>query len=171
VRMNDCATARNLGRMRGMETQPPNPGELEVVSTRVFAASRGRLFEAFRDRAQVAQWWGPKGFTCTVHEMDLRVGGKWRLTLHGPGGTDYENEKTFTEVVVPERVVFEHVQSVHNFTMALTFEEAESGARMTWRMRFVGEAGNDNLHAFITKANEENFDRLETFLKTADPKL
>jgi hypothetical protein len=55
----------------------------------------GRLADPW----QVGQWWGPKGFTTTILEMDLRAGGKWRLILHGPDGTNYPNEMTFTEVV------------------------------------------------------------------------
>ncbi|HEX5433219.1 MAG TPA: SRPBCC domain-containing protein, partial [Candidatus Angelobacter sp.] len=56
----------------------------EIVVTRVFDAPRELVWEAFTDPAQVVLWWGPKGFSTTIHEMDLRPGGVWRHTMHGP---------------------------------------------------------------------------------------
>jgi uncharacterized protein YndB with AHSA1/START domain len=54
------------------------------------------------------KWWGPRGFTTTIHEMDVRVGGVMRHTMHGPDGTDYPNKSQFVEVVKPERIVYKH---------------------------------------------------------------
>src|SRR4051794_31064000 len=92
-----------------------NPSDREIVSTRTFAAPRQRVFEAFADPQQLARWWGPKGFTNTIQELDLRPGGVWRLTMHGPNGANYANESRFTEVVRPERIVFQHLEPVHRF--------------------------------------------------------
>jgi len=39
--------------------------------------------------------------------MEVKPGGVWRLTMHGPDGADYPNESVFTEVVKPQRIVFE----------------------------------------------------------------
>ena len=72
-----------------------NPSDREIVSTRTFAAPRERVFEAFSDPTQLARWWGPKGFTNTIHEFDLRPGGMWRLVMHAPNGADYANESRF----------------------------------------------------------------------------
>ncbi|HET9183445.1 MAG TPA: SRPBCC family protein [Candidatus Angelobacter sp.] len=82
--------------------------EREIVVTRVFDAPRELVWEAFTDPAQVVLWWGPKGFSTTIHEMDLRPGGVWRHTMHGPDGTDYPNKSVFIEVVKPERIVYSH---------------------------------------------------------------
>ena len=48
---------------------------------RVFAASPGKVFRAFTDAAAMAQWLPPYGFTCTVHELDPREGGKHRASF------------------------------------------------------------------------------------------
>jgi uncharacterized protein YndB with AHSA1/START domain len=136
----------------------------EVLSTRVFAAPREVLFKAFSDPTQLAQWWGPGGFTTTIHEFDLRPGGKWRLTLHGPNGADYRNEKSFIEVVQPERIVFDHLDPVHGFRMTMLHEEQNGKTRLTWRMRFVLPEEGAKLHDVIAEANEQNFDRLEAHL-------
>ena len=62
------------------------------------------MFDAFADPNRLTRWWGPKGFTSTFHEFDLRPGGVWRFVLHGPNGADYQNESVFVEVVKPERI-------------------------------------------------------------------
>jgi uncharacterized protein YndB with AHSA1/START domain len=134
----------------------------DIVSTRHFDFTREGVFAAFRDPARLAQWWGPAGFTNTIHEFDLRPGGRFRLTLHGPDGTDYENDKEFLEVIEPERVVFRHVQPMHTFTMEMTWEDETGGTRLTWVMSF--ESISDEVREFIAKANAENFDRLEAHL-------
>jgi uncharacterized protein YndB with AHSA1/START domain len=136
----------------------------DLVSTRLIPFPREAVFGAFRDPARLAQWWGPAGFTNTIHEFDLRPGGRFRLALHGPDGTDYENDKEFIEVVEPERVAFRHHQPMHSFTMAMTWVEEAGGTRLTWVMSF--ESLSDEVREFILKANEENFDRLEAHLKS-----
>ncbi len=97
---------------------------------------RSRVFQAFGNPNELKHWWGPTGFTNTIQEFDLRPGGVWRLVMHGFDGTDYHNESVFTEVVTPERVVFEHREPVHRFRMTMTFLEQGGKTRLTWCMRF-----------------------------------
>jgi len=54
----------------------------------------------------VVNWWGPRGFTTTIQEMDVRPGGVWKHIMHGPDGANYPNHSVFREVVAPERLVF-----------------------------------------------------------------
>ncbi|HKS90588.1 MAG TPA: SRPBCC domain-containing protein, partial [Tepidiformaceae bacterium] len=61
----------------------------EIVITRVFDAPREMVWDAWTDARQIVKWWGPRGFTLTVEEMDVRPGGVWRSTMHGPDGTKY----------------------------------------------------------------------------------
>jgi uncharacterized protein YndB with AHSA1/START domain len=145
--------------------QSSTPPRVEIVTTRVFAGGRARVYEAFSNPEKLQLWWGPKGFTNTFHEFDLREGGAWRFVMHGPDGTDYENAKDFLEVVPLERVSFVHLRpSFHRFTLTMSFEDEGPGTRLTWRMIFESAAENEKLRDFITQANEENFDRLEAFL-------
>jgi uncharacterized protein YndB with AHSA1/START domain len=64
----------------------------EIVLTHVFDAPRELVWNAWTDPQQVVEWWGPRGFTTTIHEMDVRPGGIWRHTMHGPDGTDYSSK-------------------------------------------------------------------------------
>lgn len=139
----------------------PAAADREVVNTRLFAAPRELVFRAFSDPERLARWWGPQGFTNTIHEFDLRPGGRWRLLMQAPNGARFENESGFLEVVAPERVVLEHLEPVHRFRMTMTFEEEGGKSRLTWRLRFASEAEYNRVMGFIAAANEENFDRLE----------
>ena len=72
--------------------------ERELVITRTFNAPREVVFEAWTDPNHIGHWWGPKGFTLTVLEMDVRPGGVWRYVMHGPDGVDYRNKVYYLEV-------------------------------------------------------------------------
>jgi uncharacterized protein YndB with AHSA1/START domain len=135
----------------------------ELVTSRVVDSPRERAFRAFSDAAQLAQWWGPKGFTNTFQEFDLRPGGAWRFVMHGPNGADYPNESVFVEVAPPTRVVFEHV-SRPEFEMTITFNERGAKTRVAWRQLFRSAAECERVKKFAVEANEQNLDRLEALL-------
>ena len=143
-----------------MNTQPANPAE--IITTRIFAASHERLLTAYSDPAQLAKWWGPKGFTNTFDEFDFRPGGDWKFTMHGPDGKNYANHIRFIEVVPAERIVFDHFAP--DFRMTITFAAAEGGTRMTWRMAFPSAEICERFKPLCIPANEENFDRLAAHL-------
>src|ERR1700733_13330918 len=80
----------------------------EIIMTRIFDAPRELVFEMWTDPKRLAHWWGPRGFTPTIQEMDVRPGGSWKMIMHGPDGVDYPNHSVFVEVVKPERLVYTH---------------------------------------------------------------
>ncbi len=80
----------------------------ELVMTRVVDAPQELVFKAWTEPAHLIKWWGPKGFTNTFHQIDIRPGGVWKFTMHGPDGIDYPNQIVFEEVVHPERLVYSH---------------------------------------------------------------
>lgn len=61
--------------------------EASLTLVRVLKAPRERVFHAFTNPAALAQWWGPEGCSCPDPEVDLRVGGTYRLDILGSGGT------------------------------------------------------------------------------------
>lgn len=80
--------------------------ERETVITHIINAPRALVFKAWTDPKQMAQWWGPKGFTNPVCEMDVRPGGAHRIVMRGPDGTDYPIKGIYREIVKPERIIF-----------------------------------------------------------------
>ena len=66
------------------------------------------MWDAWTVPDQVAKWWGPRGFTLTTHSKDLRPGGQWRYTMHGPDGVDYPNVATYHVVERHKTLVYDH---------------------------------------------------------------
>lgn len=88
---------------------PAPHGEATVTLTRVYDAPRDLVWRAWTDPKHMAQWFGPRGFTSSVPELDGRVGGNLRIVMHGPDGNDYPMKGVFREVVPPERLVFSNI--------------------------------------------------------------
>ncbi len=130
----------------------------EIHLTRVYDAPVEMVWDAWTDPAQVAQWWGPRGFTLTTHAKDLRPGGIWHYTMHGPDGVDYPNKTVYHEVEECQKLVYDHGgyddrpplfrvsvrfsvsgnQTTMHFVMALpTAEQAEA------TRRFIRQAGGN----------------------------
>ena len=80
----------------------------EIIMTRAFAAPRELVWKAWTDPKHIKAWWGPNGFTTTTLAVNVRPGGVWRFIMHGPDGTDYPNKIVYTEIVKPERLVYDH---------------------------------------------------------------
>ncbi len=57
-----------------------------VTLHRVVKAPPARVYKAFTDAAAMAKWISPRGFTCTVHSMDAKVGGGFRMSF-----TNFDN--------------------------------------------------------------------------------
>jgi uncharacterized protein YndB with AHSA1/START domain len=142
----------------------------EIVLSRVFDAPRELVFEVWTKAAHVAQWWGPNGFTNTVHEMDVRPGGIWRLTMHGPDGTDYPNLIRYYEVVPPEKLVYNHSSGEPDdpgFHVTILFETEGAMTRVTMHSIFVTKEVRDMVvqkyHAI--EGGKQTLARMEEYLK------
>lgn len=137
----------------------------EIYSERILHAAPDLVYKAFADPLHLANWWGPEGFTNTIHEFDLRPGGIWKLTMHGPDKGNYENESVFT-LVEPGKLVRWTRRSQPHFDMELRFEAvSETETRFSFRMIFATPEACEKVKAFALPKNEENFDRLERELK------
>ncbi|MCC7398603.1 MAG: SRPBCC domain-containing protein [Planctomycetes bacterium] len=102
------------------------PPDRLIETVRIVDAPRELVWKAWTDPRHLAQWYGPTGFTTTTQVHELRVGGQWRFTMHGPDGHDYPNLITFLELQAPERIVYKHGGEVDlepvNFTTTVTIE-------------------------------------------------
>lgn len=82
----------------------------EMLITRVVDAPRDLLWKIWTEPDHLKEWWGPNGFTNTIHKFNLTPGGEWSLTMHGPDGTDYPNQICFVEIIRNERLIYDHGQ-------------------------------------------------------------
>lgn len=143
---------------------------VDLTFTRTVDAPRERVWKAWTDPEQVAEWWGPNGFTNTIHEMDVRPGGVWRFVMHGPDGADYHNAFPYDEVVEPERLVYTHLPNEENdflgFQVTTTLDEQHGGRTdVTFRMSFDSVAERESLeNSGGVEAADQTLDRLSRFL-------
>jgi uncharacterized protein YndB with AHSA1/START domain len=93
--------------------QVTTPSDREVVLTRVFDAPRELVYDALTKPELLKRWFGPRGWSLVVCEVDLRVGGKWRFVLHGPDGGTMGMYGVYRELVRPERTV--HTESFDDY--------------------------------------------------------
>lgn len=77
----------------------------QIIITRVFDAPRELVWQAWNEPQHVEKWFGPRGFTTRVEELDLRVGGRSRYVMVGPDGAEYPGKGVFREIVPLERIV------------------------------------------------------------------
>lgn len=141
-----------------------NQQDWTIRTTRTVKATRDKVFRAWTDPALLAKWWGPNGFTNTIHVFEANPGGAWSLTMHGPDGAAYPNESRFVEVLPNERIVFEHLRPMHPFIAEVEFSDAPNGTHIEWRMIHPNKEEYDKVIGFVPQANEENLDRLEAIL-------
>lgn len=122
-----------------------NTADREIATERLLDAPRELVWKAWTDPKHVAQWWGPNGFTNTIHEMDVRPGGVWRFIMHGPDGTDWPNIVTFIEVDRPSRLVYWHGddKDTEQFHVTATFENVGGNTKLTMRSLFKTKADRD----------------------------
>jgi uncharacterized protein YndB with AHSA1/START domain len=144
-----------------------------IITRRVFDAPRELVYKVWTQPEHVAQWWGPNGFTNTIQEMDVRVGGVWRLIMHGPDGRDYPNKIVFTEVTPPARLVYDHSgdDGEVEFHTTVTFSpdgQAGEKTRLTLQAVFASVAERNKVaeeYGAIEGA-EQTLARLADYLAT-----
>jgi uncharacterized protein YndB with AHSA1/START domain len=84
----------------------PTSEATALVIERTIPASPRRVYDAWTDPQQLMQWWGPPGVSCPVAEVDLRVGGRYRIANGLPDGRVVWIVGEFREVVDGERLVY-----------------------------------------------------------------
>jgi uncharacterized protein YndB with AHSA1/START domain len=136
----------------------------ELRITRTFKAPIELMWEVWTDPEHIANWWGPNGFTTTIHKMNTEAGGEWTLTMHGPDGTNYPNRSVYKEIIKHKKIVFEHFNP--NFITTVLFEAKGEETFMDWTMVFE----TAELRDIVVKAHKadegmkENVEKLAVYL-------
>jgi uncharacterized protein YndB with AHSA1/START domain len=139
--------------------------DCEIVTSRVVDFSREMVFKAWTNPDHLKNWWGPKGFTNTFHQFDLRPNGKWSFTMHGPDGKNYQNECIFIAIDDPGLIVLNHV-SDPKFQVVASFKSIDLQKTIVeFKMVFNSPEECNKIRFFVIDKNEENLDRLEEELK------
>ena len=121
------------------------PSDLEIQMTRAFNTSAQVLFDMWTKPEHVRQWYGVRGTTVTVCEIDLRVGGGWRWVNTRPG-MEVAFSGVFREIDAPHRLQrtewFEAVPGAESL-VTLTFDERDGQTILTVNMRFASKKHRD----------------------------
>ena len=135
--------------------------DCEIRSSRIVNYSVELVFTAWTNPNHLKNWWGPKGFTNTFKEFDLKPGGKWSFVMHGPEKGNYVNECEFVLIEKPKLIVWKRI-SKPLFNVVAEFEEiASNQTKIIFRMVFDTADECNKIKPFAIEKNEENFDKLE----------
>jgi uncharacterized protein YndB with AHSA1/START domain len=140
----------------------------EIRTIRTYDAPVHAVWDAWNDPAQAAQWWGPRGFTLTTHGKDVRPGGSWSYTMHGPDGTDYPNGTLYLEVENHAKLVYDHGGNDDRpplFRVTVLFSEVEGKTRTEMSMALPTPEAAEQTRKFIKAVGgDTTWDRLAEYL-------
>ena len=140
----------------------------EIKLLRFYEAPVPVVWDAWTDPEQVAQWWGPRGFTLTTHSKELKAGGLWHYTMHGPDGADYVNKTRYLEVETHAKLVYDHGGNDERkplFRVTVLFKAVKGGTLMDMTMTLPTPEAAKETRAFVKKAGgDATWDRLAEYL-------
>lgn len=141
-----------------------------IVMTRIMPAPLDAVWDAWTDPAKLPQWWGPRGFTCRTHEINLTEGGQWRFDMIGPDGTVYPNRHQFRRIA-PKHSIDYHLDDDgtgdHTFDAEVRFSEVKDGTRVSLTLIFATAEERAGVEAFGAVAL--GYTTLDCLAETAAP--
>jgi uncharacterized protein YndB with AHSA1/START domain len=147
------------------------PSDREVVLTRVFDAPRHLVFDAFSKPELLKRWFGPRGWSLVVCEVDLKVGGGFRFVLRGPDGKEMGMRGVYREIVPPERSV--HMESYDDYPgesqVTAVFVEQGGKTTLTATVLYPTQEVRDAvIKSGMEHGAAESYDRLAELLASAE---
>lgn len=107
--------------------QPASAAYEELID-----ASPAEIFAAWTTPDELKKWFGPGGFQTTEATLDLRVGGRYRLVMRAPDGTDLMINGVYREIAPPRRLVYTWVwEHAPDQEMVVTVELEPRGTQGT----------------------------------------
>ena len=146
------------------------PTDREIHIERVFDAPRDQVFSVFTDPELIPEWWGLRGTTTVVDEMDVRTGGRWRFIMRNSDGSESGFRGAYREVTPPERIVqtFEwEPMAGHVSVETVTFEDLGDRTKIVGTSIFhTTEERDGMLESGMEGGLNETYARLDGVLAT-----
>lgn len=140
-----------------------------ITIIRLYDAPVKAVWDAWTDPKQTAKWWGPRGFTLTSHSKELKPGGIWHYTMHGPDGTDYVNKTLYHQVEKYSLLVYDHGgndEQAPLFRVTAKFSEEKGKTKLEMSMALPTPEAAEETRKFIKKAGgDSTWDRLAEYLE------
>lgn len=108
-----------------------------LVIDRVFTAPPDRVFAAWTDTAQLAEWYGPEGMKAEIFANDLTVGGRYSLVMKSAEG-EYHLSGEYEEIEPPRKLVFTWKWKTSDETTRVTIELRPQGDGTHLRLTHTG---------------------------------
>jgi uncharacterized protein YndB with AHSA1/START domain len=175
----DEQNTHNKGMHEERETSMKNTGTLkvttptdrEIVLTRIFDAPRRLVFQAFTKPELLKRWFGPRGWSLVLCEIDLKVGGTFRFVLRGPDGKEMGMRGVYREIVPPERSV--HMESFDDYPgesqVTAVFTEQGGKTTLTATVLYPSQEVRDAvIKSGMEHGAAESYDRLAELLESAE---
>lgn len=108
--------------------------------TRIMPATLGAVWSAWTDPVRLPRWWGPRGFRCVTHEIDLRQGGEWRFDMIAPDGTTHSNRHRFTRIEPQDAIDYDlddDGTGAFHARVQVRFQAVPSGTQVALTMTFA----------------------------------
>lgn len=153
--------------MAAKNSAAANLHDREIVLTRVFNAPRDLVWKAFTERDRMAKWWGLKGMTTQIRELDLRPGGTFLYVMRMPDGGEMCGKWVYREIVAPELLVVVHFTTDDTGKPIPNPFDPSLPREMLTTSRFTEHAGRTTLELRSVPINETAAQR-EAFNKLAD---
>lgn len=163
--------------MRRKTTIHKDKERRELTVERIVAMPSKLAWKGWTEPEHITRWWGPKGWTTTVYEMDVRPGGIWRYSLKSDDNSGHEAycSAVYEEVGAPHKLVYidsfadANWKSVNDSEMHTTvlFEEVNVGTRLSIVTKFANSEQMENAEAMgMIEGFTDAYDRLEQYLET-----
>ncbi len=114
-------------------------------------AHRAVVFDACTEPGQLAKWWGPRGFTSPSIELDLRVGGSYRIAMQPPDSELFYLVGEYVDIEPPSRLAYtfrweEPDPEDQETVVTLTFREHGESTKLTLDQGPFATEGRYDLH-------------------------
>jgi len=148
-----------------MENATNDTFNRELHIMQILSAPIELVWDVWTKPEYIANWWGPNGFSNTIKTMEVKEGGEWIFTMHGPDGKDYPNRSVYMDIVYHQKISCQHFNP--NFITTVTFKPNENETVLEWRMLFETVELFDTV-VKVFKADEglkQNVEKLDMYLK------
>jgi uncharacterized protein YndB with AHSA1/START domain len=148
------------------------PTPKQIVLTRIFNAPRILVFDAFTKPDLLRRWFGPRGWSLVVCEVDFRVGGHFRFVLRSPEGNQMGMRGTYCEIDAPYRSVhsesFDDLPGESKVNTELT--ERDGKTELTATITYISQEIRDAvIKSGMEHGAAESYDRLAELLELLAP--
>ncbi len=140
-----------------------------IISTRIINAPRELVYKVLTEPNHIAEFWGPNGFTNTIKSMEVKPGGQWLYTMHGPDGTDYPNRIIYRTVEPPRLLTFDHDNGGEGeidqkFIGEIELWDEAGKTRIELRLIEKSIEARDAIAQYAVEGGRQNLDRLAAHL-------